>query len=235
MDGMIKKYVAELIGTAALVLFGCGSVVIGYGGDFPLGMLPVAFAFGLTIVAMAYFIGPISGCHINPAVTVAMVAAGRMEPRDAIGYIVSQLVGGVLGALILYVIVIGQAGGYDVAAQGLAQNGWGPGYGGEYNLPTAILSELITTFIFTAVILGVTQAKAASGLVAGLVIGLTLTLIHIVFIPVTGVSVNPARSFGPAVFVGGTGLAQVWMFLIVPLIGGAIAGWLFRAKVLSAD
>lgn len=231
----MKKYLAELIGTAVLVLFGCGAVVIGYGGDFPLGMLPVAFAFGLSIVAMAYFIGPISGCHINPAVTVSMLVAGRIEPRDAIGYIVSQVVGGILGALLLFVIVAGRAGGYDPGADGLAQNGWGPGYGGEYSLVSAIIVELVATFIFTAVILGVTQAKAASGLVAGLAIGLTLVLIHIVFIPVTGVSVNPARSLGPAVFVGGTALAQVWMFLVVPVIGGAIAGWVFRAKILSAD
>lgn len=234
MEGR-KKYLAELIGTAVLVLFGCGSVVIGYGAAFPLGMLPVAFAFGLSIVAMAYFIGPISGCHINPAVTVSMLVAGRIEKRDAIGYIVSQVVGGIVGALLLYVIAAGRAGGYDPGVDGLAQNGWGAGYGGEYGLASAMLVELVATFIFTAVILGVTQAKAASGLVAGLAIGLTLTLIHIVFIPVTGVSVNPARSLGPAVFVGGTALAQVWMFLIVPVIGGAIAGWVFRAKILSAD
>ena len=231
----MKKYLAELIGTAVLVLFGCGSVVIGYGGDFPLGMLPVAFAFGLAIVAMAYCIGPISGCHVNPAVTVSMLVAGRIETRDAIGYIVSQVVGGIAGALLLYVIVAGRAGGYDPGVDGLAQNGWGPGYGGEYGLASAMIVELVATFVFTAVILGVTQAKAASGLVAGLAIGLTLVLIHIVFIPVTGVSVNPARSLGPAVFVGGQAIQQVWMFLVVPLIGGAIAGWVFRAKILSAD
>lgn len=234
MDGMMKKYLAELIGTAALVLFGCGSVVIGYGGAFPLGMLPVALAFGLSIVAMAYFIGPISGCHVNPAVTVAMFVAGRIKQSEAIGYIVAQVIGGIVGALILYLIVAGRIAGYDLA-NGLGQNGWGPGYGGEYGVFAAILGELVTTFLFTAVILGVTQAKAGSGMVAGLVIGLTLALIHIVFIPVTGVSVNPARSIGPALFAGGHAISQLWLFIIVPPVGGAIAGWLFREKVLSAD
>lgn len=235
MDGANKKYVAELIGTAVLVLMGCGSVVLGYGGAFPLGMLPVALAFGLSVTAMVYAIGPISGCHINPAVTAAVYAAGRMEGREAIGYIVSQVVGAVAGALILVVIVKSRIGGYDLGASGLGQNGWGAGYGGEYGMVAAIIAELVGSFIFTATILGVTQEKAMSGLVAGLAIGLTLSLIHIVFIPVTGVSVNPARSIGPAVFVGGNALAQLWLFLIVPLIGGALAGWTFRARILSAD
>ncbi len=234
MTGASRKYLAEMIGTAALVLFGCGSVVIGYGGAFPLGMLPVAFAFGLTIVAMAYLIGPISGCHVNPAVTVAVFTAGRMSLADAIGYIVAQCIGAIVGAAILYFLVTSRVAGYDIA-NGLGQNGWGAGYGGEYGTRAAIVGELVTTFIFTAVILGVTQAKAGSGLIAGLVIGLTLVLIHIVFIPVTGVSVNPARSLGPAVFVGGQALAQLWLFIIVPPIGGAIAGWCFRSKLLAAE
>ena len=235
MAGASKKYLAELIGTAALVLFGCGSVVIGYGGAFPLGMLPVAFAFGLTIVAMAYLIGPISGCHVNPAVTVAVFTAGRMTLADAAGYIVAQSIGAIVGAAILYFLVSSRVAGYDIAASGLGQNGWGAGYGGEYGTQAAIVGELVTTFIFTAVILGVTQSRAGSGLVAGLVIGLTLVLIHIVFIPVTGVSVNPARSLGPAVFVGGKALAQIWLFIVVPPIGGAIAGWCFRSKLLAAE
>jgi aquaporin Z len=235
MDGSMKKYLAELIGTATLVLFGCGSVVIGFAGSFPLGMLPVAFAFGLSLMAMAYFIGPISGCHINPAVTVSMWVAGRIEQRDAIGYIIAQLIGGIVGAAIVYLIAVGRAGGYDAGVSGLGQNGWGAGYGGEYNLLAAIVTELVATFLFTAVILGVTQAKAMNGLIAGLVIGLTLVAIHIVFIPVTGVSVNPARSLGPALFAGGGAISQVWMFLVVPLIGGAIAGLVFKAKILSVD
>jgi aquaporin Z len=236
MNSTVKKYVAELIGTAVLVLFGCGSVVIGgYGASFPVGMLPVAFAFGLAVTAMAYTIGPISGCHINPAVTVSMLVAGRIGVNEAIGYIISQIVGGILGALIIVVIVSGKGGGHDIAAHGLGENGWGPGYQGEYGLFAAALTELVATFVFTAVVLGVTQAKVGSGMIAGLIIGLTLVIIHVVFIQVTGVSVNPARSFGPAVFVGGNAIKQVWLFLTVPLIGGAVAGWVFRAGILSAD
>lgn len=236
MDGMIKKYLAELIGTAVLVLVGCGAVAIGgYGATLPLGVLPIGLAFGLAVTAMAYAIGPVSGCHINPAVTVAMVAAGRMEVRDAIGYIVSQIVGGIVGALILYVILLGKGSGYDVAVQGLGQNGWGAGYLGEFGIASAIIVEIVATFIFAAVILGVTQEAGGTGRPAGLIIGLTLFALHLPFIMVTGLSVNPARSFGPAVFVGGMAIRQVWLFLVMPLVGGAIAGWLFRAKILSAD
>jgi aquaporin Z len=235
MSGTVKKYLAELIGTAVLVLVGCGAVAIGgYGATLPLGAVPIAFAFGLAVMAMVYAIGPVSGCHINPAVTVAMVAAGRMEAGRAVGYIVSQLVGGIAGALILVVLLSGKGGGYDIAADGLGQNGWGPGYLGAYGLTAAVITEIVATFIFAATILGVTQEDTHTGRPAGLVIGLTLLVLHFPFIQVTGLSVNPARSLGPAVFVGGNALAQVWLFLIMPLIGGAIAGWLFRAKVLSA-
>ena len=235
MDGMIKKYLAELIGTAVLVLVGCGAVAIGgYGAEFPLGIMPVGLAFGLAVTAMVYTIGSISGCHINPAVTVAMVAAGRMEPRDAVGYIISQIVGGIVGALILFVILIGKGGGYDIAALGLGQNGWGTGYLGEFGIGSAIIVEIVATFIFAAVILGVTQEGGGMGRPAGLIIGLTLFALHLPFVMVTGLSVNPARSFGPAVFVGGQAIAQVWLFLVMPLIGGGIAGWLFRQKILSA-
>jgi aquaporin Z len=236
MDGAIKKYVAELIGTAVLVLVGCGAIALGgYGGEFPLGIVPVGFAFGLAVMAMVYAIGPVSGCHINPAVTVAMVAAGRMEPREAIGYVISQVIGGIVGALILYVILLGKGGGYDVAVLGLGQNGWGEGYLGEFGIGSAIIVEIVATFIFAAVILGVTQEGGGLGRPAGLVIGLTLFALHMPFVMVTGLSVNPARSLGPATFVGGAAIAQVWLFLIMPLVGGAIAGWLFRAKILSAD
>jgi aquaporin Z len=236
MNNMIKKYLAELIGTAALVLIGCGAVALGdYASALSLAVLPIGLAFGLAVTAMAYAIGPISGCHINPAVTVAMVAAGRMEPKDAAGYIISQLVGGIVGALILYVILLGKTSGYDVAVSGLGQNGWGAGYLGGYTIASAIITEIVATFIFTAVILGVTQEAGGMGRPAGLIIGLTLFALHLPFIMVTGLSVNPARSLGPAVFVGGTALTQVWLFLVMPLIGGAIAGGLFRAKILSAD
>lgn len=236
MTSTMKKYFAELIGTATLILVGCGAITIGgYGGAFPIGVLPIALAFGLAVTAMAYAIGPVSGCHINPAVTVAMLAAGRMEVGTAVGYIVSQLVGGVVGILIVIVLLTDRGIGYDIAANGLGQNGWGAGYLGEYGIVAAILTEIVATFLFTSVILGVTQEKGGGGHVAGLIIGLTLFLLHLPFIQITGLSVNPARSLAPAIFVGGTALAQVWLFLIMPLIGGAIAGALFKAKVLSAD
>ena len=235
MGEWTRKYLAELIGTAALVLFGCGSVaIVGYLSATPVGTLPVALAFGLVLTAMVYGIGPISGCHVNPAVTVSMWAAGRMEPNHAIGYIISQIVGGIAGALILVVILKSKLAGYDIAANGLGHNGWGEGYGGGFSIVGAIITELVTTFLFTLVILAVTH-HAGTSAVAGLAIGLTLAVIHIVFIPVTGVSVNPARSLGPAIFVGGQAIAQVWLFLIVPTIGGALAGWLFKAKIVSAD
>lgn len=236
MTGTKKKYFAELIGTATLVLVGCGAITIGgYGGAMPIGVVPIALAFGLAVMAMAYTVGPISGCHINPAVTVAMVAAGRMEAGTAVGYIVSQLVGGLVGALILVLLLGGRLDGYDIAADGLGQNGWGADYLGGYGIVAAIITEIVATFIFTAVILGVTQDKGGGGNVAGLIIGLTLFLLHFPFIMITGLSVNPARSLGPAVFVGEQALTQVWLFLIMPLVGGAIAGVLSKSKVLSAD
>jgi aquaporin Z len=237
MGDNMKVYLAELIGTAVLVLVGCGAVVIGGAvAALPLAVVPIGFAFGLAVTAMAYGIGPVSGCHINPAVTVAMVAAGRMQPGKAVGYIISQLVGGIVGALILIVILSGHEGGYDIAKLGLGQNGYDAASPGHYSLLAGIVTEVVATFIFTLVILGVTQPSASEAKhPAGLIIGLTLFALHVTFIPVTGVSVNPARSLGPAIFVGGTALAQVWMFLVMPLIGGAIAGWLFRARVLSAD
>jgi aquaporin Z len=236
MQGSTKKYAAELIGTAVLVLMGCGSVVIGgYGGAFPIGMLPVALAFGLAVTAMAYAIGPISGCHINPAVTVAMLVAGRMERNEAVGYIIAQFIGGIVGAILIVLIATGRADGYDIAQHGLGQNGWGIGYQGGYGVGAAMLTELIATFIFTLVILGVTQPlDTISHHPAGLIIGLTLVIIHIVFIQVTGVSVNPARSLGPALFAGGHAISQLWLFIIVPPIGGAIAGWCFKSRFLSA-
>jgi aquaporin Z len=191
----------------------------------------IALAFGLAVMAMAYAIGPISGCHINPAVTVSMVAAGRMKVDQATGYVVSQMVGGIVGALVLWIIVSGKL---VANTNGLGANGWGPGYAGEYGLGAAILTEIIATFLFTVVILAITQFASAAVPAGGLIIGLTLVVIHLVFIPVTGVSVNPARSLGPAIFTGGHRLAQVWLFIVMPCVGAAIAGWLFRAKILSA-
>lgn len=229
----MKRYAAEFLGTLALVLIGCGAVTIGgFGSSFPLGILPIGLAFGLTVMAMAYGIGPISGAHVNPAVTVAMLAAGRITPRDAAGYIGAQLIGGIAGAGLLVLILLGRLQGYDIAGDGLGQNGWGQGYGDGFGLPAAILAEFVATLLFTIVILGATSAKGATP-AAGLAIGLTLTALHFPFVNVTGLSVNPARSLGPAVFVGGSALAQVWMFLVVPTLAGAVAGWLFRSDALE--
>ena len=236
----MKKYLAEFIGTATLVLLGCGSATIGNLGSViggheayaPLALLPVAFAFGLAVTAMAYGIGPVSGCHINPAVTLGVWSAGRMPTSDVPGYIVSQVLGGIAGAAILAAILAGRAKGYDISTGGLGQNGWGAGYLGEYSMGAAALAEFLGTFIFLVAILGATS-KAGSGPAAGLAIGLTLVLIHIVFINVTGVSVNPARSLGPALLVGGNALAQVWLFIVVPSLGGLAAGALFKSGLLE--
>lgn len=220
----MDKLVAEFLGTGCLVLLGCGAVAIGgYGAGFPLGILPVAFAFGLTVTALAYAIGPISGCHLNPAVTVGAVAAGRMEPAEAARYIAAQVLGGILGAVVLYLILSGKLDGYDLAQGGLAQNGWGRGYLAGYGLAAAFVTEIVATFIFVFVILRVTGERGA-GPLAGLIIGLTLLMLHLPFVSITGLSVNPARSLGPAVVVGGTALAQVWLFIVAPVIGGALAG-----------
>jgi aquaporin Z len=226
----MKIFIAELIGTFTLVLLGCGSAVLA-GGE--VGQLGIAFAFGLAIVAMAYGIGPISGCHVNPAVSFGAFVAGRLSMNAMFQYWAAQFLGALLGAGVLYLIATGKAG-YDLAANGLGQNGWGPGYLGEYNLTAAFVFEIVATFLFLVVILGSTQ-KSAPGMVAGLAIGLTLTVIHIVGIQVTGVSVNPARSFGPAVIVGGAAISQLWLFLIAPLIGAALAGLLFKQKLLETE
>lgn len=226
----MKVFLAELIGTFTLVLFGCGAAVLA-GGE--VGQLGIAFAFGLAIVAMAYGIGPISGCHVNPAVSFGAFIAGRMDMNTMFRYWVAQFLGAFLGAAVLWYIATGQSG-YDLAANGLGQNGWGPGYLGEYTLAAALVFEVVATFLFLVVILGSTQ-KSAPGMVAGLAIGLTLAVIHIVGIQVTGVSVNPARSFGPAVLVGGTALSQLWLFLVAPLVGAAIAGFLFKRKLLETE
>ncbi len=227
----MKKYFAELVGTFILVLFGCGTAVVA--GD-KVGILGIAFAFGLALVGAAYGIGPISGCHINPAVSLGVFVAGRMSIKDMIGYWIGQFLGGILGAWVLYVIVSGIAGGYNIGASGLGQDGWGVGYQGGYNMTSAIVFEFVATLIFVIVILGSTQKSAPAGF-AGLVIGLTLVVIHIFGIHITGVSVNPARSLGPALFVGGTAMAQVWLFLLIPSLGGAVAGLLFRTKALEVD
>jgi aquaporin Z len=229
----MKKYLAELVGTFILVLFGCGTAVVA--GD-KVGVVGIAFAFGFALIGAAYGIGPISGCHINPAVSLGVWTAGRMCLKDLLGYWIGQFVGAVLAAWVLsFYIVGGVAGGYNVATSGLGQNGWGPGYQGEYNLVAAITFEFVATLIFVIVILGSTHKSSPLTGFAGLAIGITLVAIHIFGIRITGVSVNPARSFGPALLVGGKALAQVWVFLLFPSLGGLVAGLLHRTKVLEAE
>lgn len=231
----MKKLVAEAVGTATLVFFGCGAAVLA-GGE--VGQLGISFAFGLAIVAMAYGIGPVSGCHINPAVSLGVFLAGRMSASEMVQYWAAQFLGALVGAGILLVIASGQAAeagvAYQVGAYGLGSNGWGSQYLGGYSMTAALVFEIVATFLFVVVILGATQ-KGAPSLLAGLAIGLTLVVIHIVGIQVTGVSVNPARSFGPAVFAQGEALGQLWLFIVAPLAGAAMAGLAFRSRVLEAD
>ena len=226
----MKKSLAEFIGTFTLVLFGCGAAVLA-GGD--IGLTGISFAFGLALIGMAYGIGPVSGCHINPAVTLGVVAAGRMSIAEAIPYMIAQVAGAIAGAFVLMLIASGKAD-YTVAANGLGQNGWGAGYLGEYAMTAAFLFEVVATFLFVVVILGATGAGAPAAM-AGLAIGLALVVIHLVGINVTGVSVNPARSIGPALFVGGTALAQLWLFIVAPIIGAVAAGVVFRSGLLDDD
>jgi len=224
----MKKYLAELVGTFTLVLFGCGAAVVA-GKD--IGHAGIAFAFGLALLGMCYGIGPVSGCHINPAVSLGVYTAGRMSAGDLIGYIVGQVLGGIVAAGVLLVIASGTAG-YSVGTNGLGQNGWGAGYLGEYGISSAIVFEFVATLLFVIVILGSTQQGAPTQL-AGVGIGITLVAIHLFGINITGVSVNPARSLGPALLVGGHALAQVWLFLLVPSVAGIAAGILYRTKLLT--
>jgi len=227
---MFKKLAAEGVGTFILVFFGCGSAVF-MGAE--IGMLGISLAFGLSIVAAAYSIGHISGAHLNPAVSLGMVTAGKMPVADFAGYVIAQLAGALVAAAVIMVIATGKAD-YTVAANGLGQNGFGPGYLGEYSLTAALIFETVATFLFVTVILGATQAKAPAAM-AGLAIGLTLAAIHLVGINITGVSVNPARSFGPALLVGGQALSDLWVFIAAPLVGGAIAGIVFASGLTRAD
>jgi len=218
----MKKYVCEFIGTAVLVLFGCGSAAIAGG---TLGTLGIALAFGLSIVAMAYVIGNISGCHINPAVSLAMLINKKMTLKDFCFYVIAQVLGAIAGIGILYGIM--KCSNLDVAVQGLGANGYGEASAVGLNLLGAIIVEIILTCVFIYTILGVTSDEN-KGAVAGIVIGLTLTFVHIMGIPLTGTSVNPARSLAPAIFLGGTALKQVWVFIVAPFIGSAIAAIMFK-------
>jgi aquaporin Z len=222
----IKKYAAEAIGTFWLTFAGCGSAVIAAGfPDVGIGLLGVALAFGLTVVTMAYAIGHISGCHLNPAVTVGLAAGGRFPAGQIVPYIIAQVVGAIVAAGLLYLIASG-APGFDIAG-GLASNGYGEHSPGHYSLLSGFVTEVVMTAVFLFVIMGATHGKAPAGF-APLAIGLCLTLIHLVSIPVTNTSVNPARSTGPALFVGGWALAQLWMFWVAPLIGGVAGGVIYR-------
>jgi aquaporin Z len=232
----MNKAVAEFIGTFALVLVGCGAAVIGGMGTGATSVdaLGIGAAFGLTIVAMAYGIGQISGCHINPAVSFGVWTAGRMSTADLITYVIAQVLGAIAGAAVLYLILSGKASGWGGS---LGQNGWGPGYLGEYNVTSAFIYEVLATFLFLVCILGVTQRGAPVGL-AGLAIGLTLVALHLWGINITGTSLNPARSLGPALVGAATNpqaLAQLWLFIVAPLIGAGLAGYLFKSGVLAAD
>lgn len=221
---MVKKFSAELVGTLVLVLFGCGAAVL---GPAPFDQLAVSLAFGFAIVAMAYGIGPVSGCHVNPAVSFAAFVAGRMSAKDMVVYWVAQFIGAVIGAFILAMIA-------KTGFAQLGQNGYDAGSPGGYGLMAGAIFEVVMTAIFVVVILGVTGEKA-HGPFAGVAIGITLAVIHIVGIQVTGVSVNPARSFGPAVLAGGQALGQLWLFIVAPLVGAALGALLFRLKVLDPD
>ena len=216
-----RKYAAEAIGTFWLTFAGCGSAVIAAG--FPqlgIGFLGVALTFGLSVVTMAYAIGHISGCHLNPAITVGLAAGGRFPAGQILPYVVAQLIGAIVASALLYVIASGAAG-FDVA-KGFASNGYGEHSPGHYGLFACLVTEVVMTMMFLFIIMGATHGKAPAGF-APLAIGLTLVMIHLVSIPVTNTSVNPARSTGPALFVGGWALSQLWLFWVAPLIGGVWA------------
>ena len=227
MNSMTKKGVAEFLGTYWLVLGGCGSAVLA--AAFPnvgIGLLGVALAFGLTVVTMAYAIGHISGCHLNPAVTVGLWAGGRFNGKDIPLYVIAQVLGAIAAAWTIYIIASGQPG-YILEPNGLAVNGVDAQSPGGYSLQAGLIIEIVLTAFFLLIIMGSTHSSAPAGF-APLAIGLALTLIHLISIPVTNTSVNPARSTGPALLVGGLALQQLWLFWVAPIIGGVIGGYLYR-------
>lgn len=227
MNSSLRKYFAEFIGTAVLVIGGVGSAVlaanVALDGDVPpIGLLGVALAFGLSLLVMAYAIGSISGCHINPAVTVGLGLLKRISWKDAGFYIVAQVLGAIVGAAILLLIAKGQENGYDAAAMGFGTNGFGDRSPNKYSTLACFVIEVVMTFFLVFTVLAVTSKRAPTGF-AGIPIGFVLALIHLVSIPVTNTSVNPARSIGPAMFVGGDAISQLWLFILAPLVGAAIA------------
>ncbi|WP_085611582.1 MULTISPECIES: aquaporin Z [unclassified Pseudomonas] len=222
---LFKRSVTELLGTFWLVLGGCGSAVIAASSPLGIGVLGVALAFGLTVLTMAFAIGHISGCHLNPAVSVGLVVGGRFPAKELPAYVIAQVIGGILAAALLYHIASGKEG-FDIAA-GLASNGYGEHSPGKYSMAAGFVTELVMTAMFVVIILGATDKRAPAGL-APIAIGLALTLIHLISIPVTNTSVNPARSTGPALMVGGWAIAQLWMFWVAPLLGAVVGGVIYR-------
>ncbi|HXN86330.1 MAG TPA: aquaporin Z [Candidatus Binataceae bacterium] len=225
----MKRYAAEFFGTFVLVFGGCGAAVLA--GD-KIGFAGVAFAFGLSLLAMVYTIGPISGCHVNPAVTIGLLLSGKFEVKYVPGYVIAQIFGAIVASAVLLLVAEGHVTGYDPAVAGFAANGFGAHSPGGYDLIAALITEVVLTFFLVFTVLGATDAKSPVGF-AGLAIGLVLTLIHLVGIPVTNTSVNPARSIGPALFVGGWALAQLWLFIVAPLIGAAVAAVAYQVIRVS--
>lgn len=221
----MKKLVAEFIGTSWLVLGGCGSAVLAAAyPELGIGFTGVALAFGLTVLTMAYAIGHISGCHLNPAVSIGLWIGGRFDKKDLLPYIAAQILGGIAGAGILYLIATGKAG-FEIG--GFAANGYGEHSPGGYSMLAALVTEIVMTFMFLIIILGATHSKAANGF-AGLAIGLGLTLIHLISIPVTNTSVNPARSISQALFAQGWAIEQLWLFILAPVVGAILAGFVYK-------
>ncbi|UTZ27419.1 aquaporin Z [Vibrio campbellii] len=223
----MNRYMAEVFGTFWLVLGGCGGAVLAAGfPDVGIGLLGVSLAFGLTVLTMAFAIGHISGCHLNPAVTIGLWAGGRFDTKDVVPYIIAQVIGGVIAGGILYVIATGQAG-FDVVGSGFAANGYGAHSPGQYSMVAALVTEVVMTMMFLIVIMGATDKRAPQGF-APIAIGLCLTLIHLISIPVTNTSVNPARSTGVAVFVGDWAVSQLWLFWVAPIVGGILGALIYK-------
>ncbi|HCG8584924.1 TPA: aquaporin Z [Vibrio parahaemolyticus] len=223
----MNKYLAEAFGTFWLVLGGCGSAVLAAGfPDVGIGLLGVALAFGLTVLTMAFAIGHISGCHLNPAVTVGLWAGGRFDTKDVAPYIIAQVIGGLIAGGILYVIATGQAG-FNVVGSGFAANGYGEHSPGQYSMLAALVSEIVMTMMFLIVIMGATDKRAPQGF-APIAIGLCLTLIHLISIPVTNTSVNPARSTAVAMYVGDWAVSQLWLFWVAPIVGGVLGAVIYK-------
>ncbi|MCG9700489.1 aquaporin Z [Vibrio natriegens] len=229
----MNKYLAEAFGTFWLVLGGCGSAVLAAG--FPevgIGLLGVALAFGLTVLTMAFAIGHISGCHLNPAVTIGLWAGGRFENKEVLPYIIAQVIGGIIAGGALYVIASGQIG-FDIVASGFAANGYGEHSPGQYSMLAALVTEIVMTMMFLIVIMGATDKRAPEGF-GPIAIGLCLTLIHLISIPVTNTSVNPARSTAVAIYLGDWAISQLWLFWIAPIIGGVVGAIIYK-NLLASD